>query len=65
MSRWGPRPLPEADLARLLDIPEDMFINRVIGFGFVDPARAAAPKSVARTRKPLDELVRWERWRVS
>jgi nitroreductase len=57
-----PAHLPEADLARLLDIPKDMVINRVIGFGYVDPARAAPPKSVARPRKPLDELVRWERW---
>ena len=57
-----PAHLPEADLARLLDVPREMSINRVIGFGYVDPARAAAPKSVARKRKPLDELVRWERW---
>lgn len=58
-----PAHLPEADLARLLDIPDGMFVNRVIGFGYVDPDRAAAPKSVARKRRPLDELVRWERWR--
>jgi nitroreductase len=57
-----PAHLPEADLARLLDVPREMSINRVIGFGYVDPARAAAPKSVARKRKPLDDLVRWERW---
>jgi nitroreductase len=57
-----PAHLPEADLARLLDIPKDIFINRVIGCGYVDPQRAAAPKSVARTRKPLNELVRWETW---
>jgi nitroreductase len=57
-----PAHLPEADLARLLDIPNDMVINRVIDFGYVDPARAAAPKSVARRRKPLGELVRYERW---
>jgi nitroreductase len=57
-----PAHLPETDLARLLDIPDTLFINRVIGFGYVDPARAAPPKSVARRRKPLDEIVRWERW---
>ena len=57
-----PAHLPEAELAHLLGIPDEMFINRVIGFGYVDPARAAPPKSVARRRKPLDELVRWERW---
>ena len=57
-----PAHLPEAELARLLQVPDAMFINRVIGFGYVDPARAAAPKSVARKRRPVDELVRWERW---
>jgi len=34
----------------------------VIGFGYVDPARTAPPASVARRRRPLDELVHWERW---
>jgi nitroreductase len=57
-----PAHLPETDMARLLDIPNGMFVNRVIGFGYVDPQRAAPPKSVARKRKPLDELVHWERW---
>jgi nitroreductase len=57
-----PAHLPEGDVARLLAIPHGLVINRVIGFGYVDPARAATPRSVARRRKPLDELVRWERW---
>ena len=57
-----PAHLPEAEVARLLGIPDGVFINRVIGFGYVDPARAAAPKSVARKRKPLEELVHRERW---
>jgi nitroreductase len=57
-----PAHLPETDVARLLGIPKDVHVNRVIGFGYVDPARAAAPKSVARTRKPLEELVHRERW---
>jgi nitroreductase len=57
-----PAHLPEADVARLLAIPPDVHINRVIGFGYVDPARAQAPKSVARRRKPLEELVHRERW---
>jgi hypothetical protein len=39
-----------------------MAVNRVIGFGYVDPARAAPPASVARRRRPLSELVRWEAW---
>jgi nitroreductase len=57
-----PAHLPEAEVAKLLGIPRDMQVNRVIGFGYVDPARANAPKSVARKRKPLDELVHWETW---
>lgn len=57
-----PAHLPESDVAKLLGIPADLHVNRVIGFGFIDPARATPPKSVARRRKPLDELVRWESW---
>jgi len=57
-----PAHLPEAEVAKLLGIPRDAHVNRVIGFGYVDPARANAPKSVARKRKPLDELVHWEAW---
>lgn len=57
-----PAHLPETELARRLGIPGDLQINRVIAFGYIDPARARAPKSVARPRKPLDELVHWEEW---
>jgi nitroreductase len=57
-----PAHLPEAALARLLGLPGDLAINRVIGFGYVDPTRAAPPPSVARRRLPLTELVRWETW---
>jgi hypothetical protein len=57
-----PAHLPEAEVAKLLGIPSDLHVNRVVGFGYVDPERAAAPKSVARKRKPMDELVHWETW---
>lgn len=57
-----PAHLPEVDVASLLGIADGLFVNRVIGFGYVDPARAAPPASVARRRRPLDELVHWERW---
>ena len=57
-----PAHLPEAELGRLLGVPEDHHVNRVIGFGFIDAARAAAPRSVARRRKPLAELVHADRW---
>jgi nitroreductase len=57
-----PAHLPEAAVARLLRTPPGVVINRVIAFGYVDPARATAPPSVARRRKPLTELVHWETW---
>lgn len=57
-----PAHLPEADVARLLHIPEDRFVNRVIGFGYVDPARDAPPPAVARKRLPLEEIVHWDGW---
>jgi nitroreductase len=57
-----PAHLPEARVAELLGIADGLFINRVIGFGYVDPARSAPPASVARRRRPLEELVHWERW---
>ncbi|HTK92789.1 MAG TPA: nitroreductase family protein [Verrucomicrobiae bacterium] len=68
VAAWGegigscPAQLPEAAVARLLHIPAAMRVNRVVAFGYVDPARAAAPPSVARRRKPLTELVHWETW---
>jgi nitroreductase len=57
-----PAHLPEAELARLLGVPPELHVNRVIGFGYIDPARAAAPATVARRRKPLSELVHHDRW---
>ena len=57
-----PAHLPEAEVARLLGIPAEIHVNRVIAFGYVDPARSTAPRAVARRRTPLDELVRWEAW---
>lgn len=57
-----PAHLPEGDVARLLGIPAGIEVNRVIGFGYVDPERAAPPRSVARRRRPLEELVHWETW---
>jgi nitroreductase len=68
VAAWGdgisscPAHLPEAELGRLLGIPAGLVINRVIGFGYVEPAGAAPPASVARRRLPLEELVHWETW---
>ncbi len=57
-----PAHLPEGEVATLLKIPAGLHVNRVIAFGYVDPARPNAPKSVARKRRPLEELVHWETW---
>ena len=57
-----PAHLPERDVAKVLGIPPELHVNREVAFGYVDPARAAAPASVARRRKPLDELVHWDQW---
>ena len=68
VAAWGdgigscPAHLPEAEVARSLGIPGALLVNRVIAFGYVDPARGAAPSSVAHKRKPLTELVHWETW---
>jgi nitroreductase len=68
LAAWGegigscPAHLPEAQVAALLGIPAHVEVNRVLGFGYVDAARAAPPASVARRRRPLDELVHRETW---
>lgn len=57
-----PAHLPETALGELLGIPAGLPINRVIGFGYIDPARAGAPPAVARKRLPLEDLVHRESW---
>jgi nitroreductase len=70
LAAWGegigscPAHVPETELATLLGVPASLHPNRVIGFGYVDPARAGAPRSVARQRLPLSELTHRERWQV-
>jgi hypothetical protein len=52
----------EAELGRLVGIPPDLALNRLIASGYLDPARSAPPAGVARRRLPLSELVHDERW---
>lgn len=57
-----PAHLPEGALGELLGVPSDHFINRVIGFGYIDPERSGPPAGVARKRIALEELVHHEQW---
>jgi nitroreductase len=57
-----PAHLPEEALRTLLGIPPELFINRVIGFGCIDPARSGPPPGVARKRIALEQLVHHNRW---
>jgi nitroreductase len=68
VAAWGegigscPAHVDESALATLLGVPAELHVNRIVAFGYVDPARAAAPRSVARRRLPLDELTHHETW---
>ena len=57
-----PAHVDEARLGALLGVPPGLHVNRLLAFGYVDPARPGVPKSVARRRRPLDELTHYERW---
>ena len=52
----------EAEKARaVLNIPADLYFNLIIDFGY--PAPQENPQPLRKGgRKPLDEVVRWERW---
>jgi nitroreductase len=41
-----------------------LHVNRVLGFGYIDPEQAGPPRSVARRRLPIEELTHWEGWRA-
>ena len=68
VAAWGegigscPAHVAEAELGALLGVPADLHVNRLIAFGYIDPARTVAPRSVARPRRPLDELTHHEGW---
>ena len=68
VAAWGegigscPAHVAEAELGALLGVPADLHVNRLIAFGYIDPGRTAAPRSVARPRRPLDELTHHEGW---
>ena len=57
-----PAHVPESELGALLGVPATMHLNRLVAFGYIDPERAAPPRSVARRRLPLEELTHHESW---
>ena len=57
-----PAHVDEARLGALLGVPPGLHVNRLLSFVHGDPARPGVPKSVARRRRPLDELTHYERW---
>jgi len=65
---WGdgvgscPAHVDETQLGALLRVPAGLHVNRLIAFGYIDPARAMPPRSVARRRLPLDKLAHYEQW---
>lgn len=58
-----PAHVDEGKLGAMLGVPPALHVNRIIAFGYVDPARPGVPKTVARRRRPVDELTHYERWR--
>jgi len=57
-----PAHVSETELGALLGVPSGMHLNRLVAFGYIDPARTAPPRSVARRRLPIEELTHHESW---
>jgi nitroreductase len=57
-----PAHLPEGPLGEVLGVPADCTVERVVAFGYVDPARDGPPSGVARPRLPLEDIVHWDTW---
>jgi nitroreductase len=52
------------ELRGLLGIPEDVTVVGVVTVGHPapDPTRERVKEAVRRRRRPVEEVVRWERW---
>jgi FMN reductase [NAD(P)H] len=52
------------DFKHLLGIPDDLWVvaGVTIGKGAPDPRASEAPSRFKESRRPLEEVVRWERW---
>jgi nitroreductase len=53
----------EPDQARaLLGVPAELTINVAISFGYPDPSELAPRAPKPGGRRPMDDVVHWERW---
>jgi nitroreductase len=54
----------EPDMPALLEIPEDLRIvaGVTVGIAAPDPGWSRITSRATRSRRPLEELVRWQRW---
>ena len=59
---WFGEPSHQAEAKRILGIPEDRHARQIVMFGHAKSTKDPRPTGPARGRKPLSELVSYERW---
>jgi len=59
---WFGEPPLQAEAKRILGIPEDRHARQIVMIGRAASANDPRPKGPPRGRKPLSELVSYERW---
>jgi len=59
---WFGEPPLQAEAKRILGIPEDRHARQIVMIGRAASAKDPRPKGPPRGRKPLSELVSYERW---
>ena len=58
--QYTDRPIPRADLERVLGFPPGHFAAYMIGFGY--PADRPLQPIAHPERRPFDEVVHWDSW---
>lgn len=59
---WFGEPPQQAEAKRILGIPEDRYARQIVTIGRPVSTKDPRPSGPARGRKPLSELVSYERW---
>ncbi len=59
---WFGEPPHQAEAKRILGIPEDRYARQIVMIGRPVSTKDPRPNGPARGRKPLSELVNYERW---